>query len=186
MIKYFKLIFQLVTISFLILVSVNCSKFNTIDDSNPKPENQAVDVPPSENPPVDNSPPPPETVFTEVTLAWDYPKERTTPTTSIESDLSGYRISRGTSSGVYDFDYPLIDPSLRTFQLTDLKLNTTYYIAIRAIGKLAEESGYSNEVQFNKPALMVNQETPSPLSDKVSGNIIDESKVQNLMLVETK
>lgn len=167
---------KIAIISCLLISLASCSKFKTVDNSDPTPNNQTADIPNNETPPISNNPPPPEeTTFNKVNLAWDYPKERTTPTTSIETDLSGYKVSRGTKSGVYDFDYPLIDPALRTVQLTDLKLNTTYYFAIKAVGKLDEESAYSNEVQFPLSGSMKNHETLT-----LSENTREDGTVQNL------
>ena len=61
-----------------------------------------------------------------------------------ESDLAGYRIYVGTQSGVYGG--PISVGNVTTHQLTNLSLNTTYFISITAIDQAGNESLHSAEV----------------------------------------
>jgi fibronectin type 3 domain-containing protein len=76
-----------------------------------------------------------------IKLAWD-------PNT--ESDLAGYRVYYGTSSGVYDnsVDAGMGTPSggLVTYSLTNLAKGQTYCIAVTAHDTAGIESQFSNEV----------------------------------------
>lgn len=61
-----------------------------------------------------------------------------------ESDLAGYKIYIGTQSGVYGG--PISVGQITTHQLTNLSLNTTYFISITAIDQAGNESPHSAEV----------------------------------------
>jgi hypothetical protein len=91
-------------------------------------------VEPSEDPPED--PPLPA----EVTLEWD---------PNSETDLAGYRIHYGTSSGNYTARKDV--GNLVTCTVTDLTPGVTYYFAATAYNASGLESGYSNEVIYTVP-----------------------------------
>lgn len=76
-----------------------------------------------------------------VTLAWD---------ANTETDLKGYKIYWGLSSGTYGVPHvvlltALADVSSPSYQLTGLG-NGTWYFAVTAFNFAELESGYSNEV----------------------------------------
>jgi len=70
-----------------------------------------------------------------------------------ESDLAGYRVYYGTSSGAYDnsVDAGMGTPSggLVTYSLTNLTKGQSYCIAVTAYDTSYYESGFSNEVCGN-------------------------------------
>jgi hypothetical protein len=67
-----------------------------------------------------------------------------------ESDLAGYRVYYGTSSGAYanSIDAGMGTPSggLITYSLTNLTKGQTYCIAVTAYDTFYFQSGFSNEV----------------------------------------
>ena len=67
-----------------------------------------------------------------------------------ESDLAGYRVYYGTSSGIYDnwVNAGMGTPSggLITYSLTNLSKGQTYCIAVTAYNTSNYQSGFSNEV----------------------------------------
>jgi hypothetical protein len=73
----------------------------------------------------------------QVTLMWD-------PNT--ETDLSGYKLHYGVSSGNYVSSVDV--GNLTNYTITGLTRNTTYYIAATAYSTAGLESDYSNEVVF--------------------------------------
>jgi fibronectin type 3 domain-containing protein len=76
----------------------------------------------------------------DVSLAWD-------PNT--ESDLAGYRIYRGMSSGNYD---KVVDVgNVTTWTDTTLEVGQTYYFAATAYDTEGLESTFSNEVSYTAP-----------------------------------
>ena len=80
------------------------------------------------------------------TLSWDAP---TTNTDGTElTDLTGYKVYYGTSSGVYDNVIDVAD--VTTYTLTDIA-PATYYFAVTAYDELGNESDYSNEVSKTIP-----------------------------------
>ena len=76
-----------------------------------------------------------------IILGWD-------PNT--ESDLSGYRVYYGTSSGTYDnlIDVGMGTPSggVITYSLTNLAKGQIYCITVTAYDTFLNQSGFSNEV----------------------------------------
>src|SRR2546425_1714586 len=73
---------------------------------------------------------------TVVRLAWD---------ANIESDLAGYRVHSGTSSGRYTL--PTIDVGLvNDYSVPNLQANTTYYFMVTAYDRAGNESLPSNDV----------------------------------------
>jgi len=77
-------------------------------------------------------------VFAETaTVSWD---------ANTESDLSGYKIYYGTSSGNYD---DVLDVGNTTsFIINNLAVGTTYFFVVTAYDFSANESGFSGEVSF--------------------------------------
>jgi hypothetical protein len=73
----------------------------------------------------------------QVTLTWD---------PNSETDLAGYEIYYGTSSGNYQWNIDVGNVTIYT--LTGLNPGMTYYIAATAYNTSGYESGYSNEVSF--------------------------------------
>ena len=70
-----------------------------------------------------------------LTLSWD---------PSTESDLAGYRVYYGESSGNYDRNIDVGNVVL--YQLSDLDPNTWYYVALTAYDTSNNESDFSEEV----------------------------------------
>jgi fibronectin type 3 domain-containing protein len=93
------------------------------------------------------------------TLSWDPPTTNAdgTPLT----DLAGYRIYYGTSSGSYPHNIDVGDTT--TYMVDDLTEGLTYYFAVTAYDTSMNESDYSNEVsktiqtQPVQPTLTVNK-----------------------------
>lgn len=92
-------------------------------------------APPSQSPP--STAPPPVSPINKVTLTWAANKE---------SDLAGYKIYVGTSSGNYDFPgSPFIIGKITTYIVTNLQPKTTYFFAVSAYDIAGNESPLSNE-----------------------------------------
>jgi hypothetical protein len=77
-----------------------------------------------------------------VTLAWD-------PNT--ESDLGGYKIHYGTTSGNYSVHIDV--HNVTTYTVTGLTDGQTYYLAATAYDTSGNESGYSNSVSYAVPSI---------------------------------
>jgi len=71
----------------------------------------------------------------QIRLAWD-------PNT--ESDLAGYKVYYGTTSGTYGT--PIDAGNVNTYTMTGLTLGQTYFVTVTAYDTSPNESGYSNEV----------------------------------------
>lgn len=69
------------------------------------------------------------------TLSW---------TANTDSDLAGYKIYRGTQSGVYDTSIAV--GNVTTHQVTNLPPNTTYFFSVTALDSAGNESLPSSEV----------------------------------------
>ena len=82
----------------------------------------------------------------QVTLAWD---------PNSESDLAGYKIYLGTSSGNYLRNINV--GKVTTYTLTGLNAGIVYYATATAYSTSGQESGYSNEVSFFTPVLLTLQ-----------------------------
>lgn len=92
--------------------------------------------PPSQSPP--STDPPPVSPVNKVTLTWIANKE---------SDLAGYKVYVGTSSGNYDFPgSPFVISKTTTYIVRNLQQNTTYFFAISAYDFAGNESPLSSEV----------------------------------------
>jgi hypothetical protein len=74
-----------------------------------------------------------------LTLAWN---------ANLESDMGGYRVYYGTSSGTYQQVRGAgMDAGLVTeFSITGLQAGTTYYIAVTSYDRTGNESSYSAQV----------------------------------------
>src|SRR4030042_3961897 len=84
----------------------------------------------------------------QATLSWDPPTTNAdgTPLT----DLSGYKVYHGATSGNYS---QIIDVSnVTTYTVANLTAGLTYYFAATAYDALGNESGYSNEVSKTIPS----------------------------------
>ncbi len=86
----------------------------------------------------------------EVGLAWD---------ANAESDLAGYKIYYGTSSGNYSHSIDVGDTTAYT--LTDLDEGVTYYLAATAYDTDDNESDFSKELVHTTAALNQSPQTPS-------------------------
>jgi hypothetical protein len=73
----------------------------------------------------------------QVTLAWD---------PNSESDLAGYKLYRGTTSGSYGV--PVSVGKVTTYTDNTLEPGVTYYFALTAFDTEGFESGFSNEVSY--------------------------------------
>lgn len=91
-----------------------------------------------------------------VTLTWTPPTQNTdgTPLT----DLAGYKIYRGTESGVYNNITTVANPSIASW-VTDVLPAGTYYFAATSYNEAGVESVFSNEVTKVVPP---DPTTPNP------------------------
>src|SRR3990170_1669525 len=107
----------------------------------------------------------------EAVLTWDPPTTNTdgTPLT----DLAGYKIHYGTTSGNYT---TVIDVgNVTTYTVTNLTNNVTYYFATTAYDSSGNESGYSNEVS---KTISGTADTTAPvLSNITTGSITSSGAV---------
>lgn len=88
--------------------------------------------PPSSTPP---PPPPPPPSHVSAVVAWD-------PNT--ESDLMGYKLYVGTSSGVYGA--PIDVGNFTDYEVKNLEPGRTYYFAVTAYDLSGNESSFSDEI----------------------------------------
>jgi len=65
---------------------------------------------------------------------------------STESDLTGYKVYRGTGSGNYGAPLATLPKTTTSFTATGLQNGTTYFFVITAYDNSGNESTYSNEV----------------------------------------
>ncbi len=65
---------------------------------------------------------------------------------SVSSDVAGYKVYRGTASGVYTTTFSVLSPSITTMVDSTATTGTTYYYAVTAVSSSGVESVYSNEV----------------------------------------
>src|SRR3972149_2470938 len=104
-------------------------------------------------------------------MTWDPPTTNTdgTPLT----DLAGYKIYYGTTSGNYTSN---IDAgNVTSYTLTNLTNNVTYYFAVTAYNTSANESDYSTEVS---KTITGTSDTAAPaLSNITTGSITSSSAV---------
>jgi hypothetical protein len=82
------------------------------------------------------------TLAGDATLSWDPPSTNADGTTL--TDLAGYRVYFGTSSGIYSKN---IDAgNIATYRINNLTDGLTYFFAVTAYDSDGNESEYSNEV----------------------------------------
>jgi hypothetical protein len=65
---------------------------------------------------------------------------------STESDLTGYKVYRGTGSGTYGAPLATLPKTTTNYTATGLQNGTTYFFVITAYDSAGNESTYSNEV----------------------------------------
>lgn len=75
-----------------------------------------------------------------ITLAWD---------ANTESDLDGYKLYYGTSTGNYLT--PIDVGNVTTYELSGLDTGVTYYIALTAYDTVNNESEKSDEISASPP-----------------------------------
>jgi hypothetical protein len=92
----------------------------------------------------------------QVTLTWD---------PNSETDLAGYEIYYGTSSGNYQWNIDV--GNVTTYTVNSLNTGVTYYFAATAYNTTGLESGYSNEVVYTVSSCTY---TLSPLSASFSAS----------------
>jgi hypothetical protein len=112
-----------------------------------------------------------ENAFSAITLHW------TAPTTNTDgsplTNLAGYRLYYGTSSGSYSHYIPLDDEVTYTF--TSLS-NGTYYFVVTAINSVGVESYSSNQVSRTETA---NGSCANPLF-KIGSSMYDYQEIQTV------
>jgi hypothetical protein len=84
-----------------------------------------------------------ETHAADLTLAWD---------ANTESNIAGYKIHYGLSSGNYSTVIDAGNPDPTTYVVTNLNEGTTYYLAATAYDSSNNESGFSQEVVYTVPS----------------------------------
>lgn len=99
----------------------------------------------SGNPPIGGGNPPDAPGTRDVGLSWVAPSTRTDGTPISLSDIGGYKLYVGTSSGSYD---PAIDVGNTTTYTLGSKSPGTYYLAISAYDTNTQESSLSNEMSI--------------------------------------
>jgi hypothetical protein len=77
-------------------------------------------------------------------LSWRAPSERIDGESLSLSEIAGYRIYYGISSGDYDSVLSVDDPYTSTILIDDLPVGT-YYFAMTTVDTNGLESGYSSE-----------------------------------------
>ena len=77
-----------------------------------------------------------------MTLTWTAPTANTDG--SPLTDLNGYRIYYGTSSGVYPNQVQVDNPGVTSFVIENLAPNTYYFVST-SINSVGVESEFSNE-----------------------------------------
>ena len=83
------------------------------------------------------------------TLSWTPPTENTDG--SPLTDLAGYKVYWGSSSGNYTNSATIDNEGVTTYVVTDLLEGTTYYFTTTAFNELGVESSYSNEATKTIP-----------------------------------
>ena len=96
----------------------------------------------------------------QVTLAWN-------PNT--ESDLAGYRVHSGSTSGSYAMHIDV--HNVNTYTVTGLTDGQTYYFAATAYNSAGNESGFSNQVSYSVPAANGAPSTPAVPSGPASASV---------------
>ncbi len=109
----------------------------------------------------------------DVTLSWDAPttNEDGTPL----SDLAGYIVYYGTSSGNYTTNINV--GNVTTYQITNLADGLTYYFAVTAYDTVANQSSYSTEVSTTLQS--PSDTTPPVISGIYANGITTDSAAVN-------
>ncbi|HFD80204.1 MAG TPA: fibronectin type III domain-containing protein [Gammaproteobacteria bacterium] len=77
-------------------------------------------------------------------LSWQPPSQRVDGESLSLSEIGSYRIYYGTRSGRYDYRIEISDPSTTSYVITDLPVDT-YYFVLTTVDVDGRESGYSTE-----------------------------------------
>ncbi|HXQ20998.1 MAG TPA: fibronectin type III domain-containing protein [Candidatus Acidoferrales bacterium] len=75
-------------------------------------------------------------------MSWTIPTTRTDGTAL--TDIAGFNIYYGTSSGTYPNTIALANPALTTYVVTNLPTGATYYFVMTAYDANGVESAYTN------------------------------------------
>jgi hypothetical protein len=78
-------------------------------------------------------------------LSWRAPAERESGEALPLSELSGYRVYWGTADDPQANEIDITDPSITTYQITDIEPGT-YQVAVTAIDRTGLESSQSNAI----------------------------------------
>ena len=87
-----------------------------------------------------------ETATGSITLSWTPPSENSDG--SALTDLAGYRLHYGSSSGTYTSTIALDDPGVTTYVIENLVVGR-YYLAATSVNSAGVESVYSGEVSID-------------------------------------
>jgi hypothetical protein len=101
----------------------------------------------------------------DVTLAWNAVSA---------SNLAGYRVYYGTSTGSYGTPLSAGTKTTYTVSSSYLQAGKTYYFAVTAYDSSGNESSYSNEVSKTIPTCDINGDA--------SVNVLDLQKLSNIIL----
>lgn len=106
-------------------------------------------------------------IIIQITITWAIGAEATVSwDANTESDLSGYKIYHGTSSGSYD---DALDVGNKTsFIINNLVIGTTYFFAVTAYDFSGNESNFSEEVNFTPTDSTDYTPEDPPTEDSVS------------------
>ena len=85
-----------------------------------------------------------------------------------ESDLAGYKVYYGNSSGSYSFNVNVGNQT--SYTVSNLVEGEIYFFAATAYDFSGNESGYSNEVSYDVPITSLSGDTTPPAITSVSAN----------------
>ena len=108
----------------------------------PDNSNQAGDVEPP-------TPSPPPTGTSILHVSWMPPTTNTDG--SVLTDLDGYNIYYGTSSGLYDQVVSVLNEGLTEYIIEPVPSGFDYYVVMTAFNESGQESAYSEEATTTKP-----------------------------------
>ena len=119
-------------------VSPNQTAASSLQSSNTPAQPVSLTPPPPPSPPAPTPSPTSSALrVASATVSW---------IANTESDLAGYRVYVGTSSGTYNFAGPFEVAGGTSFTVPNLPVGTTYYFAVSAFDKAGNESTKSAEV----------------------------------------